>query len=415
MHKQIDFLTAPLRAVALALAFCGASSVAFAAPAHHDEHESHDDHQDHVGPHGGRVMEEGDVTLELAIFETGVPPQFRAWVYRDDEAVEQAQLEVQLSRLGGDIDRIPFTRHRDYWLGEGVVYEPHSFDVQATLELDGEVYQWQWESHEGRTQIAPAMARQLGVTSAVAGPGIIERSIVAYGRAVIPPGQKAHVRARFAGMLTSVTSDIGNAVTAGQVLAQVEANESLNTYAVRAPMDGIITERHASIGEATTDRALFTIAALDPLWAELKIFPAQRLQVSAGQAVAISSQALHQHSTLRHLLPSNDNDPFVIGRAKIDNRDNRWMPGLLLQGEITVDTASVPLVVDNRALQPFRDWTVVFVQVGDIYEIRPLELGRSDDKYTEVLAGLKAGDRYVVQNSYLIKADIEKSGAAHAH
>ena len=40
---------------------------------------------------------------------------------------------------------------------------------------------------------------------------------------------------------------------------------------------------------------------------------------------------------------------------------------------------------------------------------------RSDGNLTEVLGGLQAGDRYVVENSYLIKADIEKSGASHDH
>jgi membrane fusion protein, heavy metal efflux system len=44
-----------------------------------------------------------------------------------------------------------------------------------------------------------------------------------------------------------------------------------------------------------------------------------------------------------------------------------------------------------------------------------LELGRADATRVEVLAGLEAGARYVTQNSYLIKADIEKSGASHDH
>ena len=34
---------------------------------------------------------------------------------------------------------------------------------------------------------------------------------------------------------------------------------------------------------------------------------------------------------------------------------------------------------------------------------------------TEVLEGLNPGDRYVVENSYLLKADLEKSGASHDH
>ena len=82
---------------------------------------------------------------------------------------------------------------------------------------------------------------------------------------------------------------------------------------------------------------------------------------------------------------------------------------------IVVEQTQVPVAVNNLALQSFRDWTVAFIQVGDSYEIRPLELGRSDGVYSEVLSGLKAGDSYVVDNSYLIKADIEKAGASHDH
>ena len=58
---------------------------------------------------------------------------------------------------------------------------------------------------------------------------------------------------------------------------------------------------------------------------------------------------------------------------------------------------------------------MVFVRFGDDYEIRPLELGRRDGVNVEVLGGLKAGDPVVVEQSYLVKADIEKSGASHDH
>ena len=67
------------------------------------------------------------------------------------------------------------------------------------------------------------------------------------------------------------------------------------------------------------------------------------------------------------------------------------------------------------ALQRFRDFEVVFAQVGDIYEVRMLELGRRDARFVEVLEGLSPGTKYVTDNSYLIKADIEKAGASHDH
>ena len=40
------------------------------------------------GPHGGRLLESGDFTLELSIFETGVPPEFRAWASQKGQATK---------------------------------------------------------------------------------------------------------------------------------------------------------------------------------------------------------------------------------------------------------------------------------------------------------------------------------------
>ena len=67
------------------------------------------------------------------------------------------------------------------------------------------------------------------------------------------------------------------------------------------------------------------------------------------------------------------------------------------------------------ALQTFRDWDVVFTRNGNTYEVRPVELGKRDGERAEVLSGIKPGDPIVVEQSYLVKADIEKSGASHDH
>ena len=44
-----------------------------------------------------------------------------------------------------------------------------------------------------------------------------------------------------------------------------------------------------------------------------------------------------------------------------------------------------------------------------------LDLGRRTDEWTEVLGGLEPGTDYVVDGAFLIRADIEKSGASHDH
>jgi cobalt-zinc-cadmium efflux system membrane fusion protein len=57
----------------------------------------------------------------------------------------------------------------------------------------------------------------------------------------------------------------------------------------------------------------------------------------------------------------------------------------------------------------------VYAKVGEEYEVRMLELGREAGEWIEVLGGIDLGTVYVTDNSYIIKADIEKSGASHDH
>ena len=73
------------------------------------------------------------------------------------------------------------------------------------------------------------------------------------------------------------------------------------------------------------------------------------------------------------------------------------------------------LAVRRSALQTFRESDVVYANVGEIYEVRMLDLGRKDENFVEVIGGLVPGQTYVTANSYLVKADIEKSGASHDH
>jgi|TARA_R100000789_G_C3008933_1_gene150794 cobalt-zinc-cadmium efflux system membrane fusion protein len=368
------------------------------------------------GPHGGLLLQEDGVSVELLIFEQGIPPEYRAWVTKNGKPISKGiDLNVQLTRLGGQVDRFDFAYQDEYWLGDGVVAEPHSFDVNVTLKLDGEQYLWRWDSHEGRTRIPSDIAEKAGIQTAQAGPGSIERTLTTYGRLTTAPEQIARVRARFPGIVTKVYVRQGERVAKGDLLAQVESNASLKTYSLRSPLDGVVTQRQISVGEIAGEEPLFAITDLATLWAELRVFPGQRSEVEVGQKVLLKSEAVDRQAVISHLLPSPDNAPYTLARAKVENPDGALSPGLLVAGDIVVETFDVPLAVENRALQSFRDWSVVFIQVDDTYEIRPLELGTSDGTLTEVLEGLQAGDRYVVDNSYLIKADIEKSGASHDH
>lgn len=268
---------------------------------------------------------------------------------------------------------------------------------------------------DGQTRIAPAIAQQAGIASATAGPGRIRRTITVYGKVVTSQEQISHIRARFPGLIAAVKAKLGDRVAAGDVLAEIESNESLKKYPVRAPITGVIIARHANIGEFTGDQVLFSLASFDPLWAELKIFPSQRDLVKPGLPVRLVAERLQQDTQVRHVFPGDDELPFVVARVEITNRDGHWVPGILTQGEIAVEEVAVPLVIDNRALQTYAGKPVVFVRDGERFAARAVRVGRSDYHHSEVIAGLSAGEIYVVENSYLIKADLEKAAAEHHH
>lgn len=371
------------------------------------------------GPHGGRLLTDGAFALELAIVEAGVPPEFRAWATQSGAALapEQVELEVELARLGGVVDRIGFSPTGDYLRGDLTVYEPHSFDVSIRVEHEGRTHRFAYESHEGRTVIPAAAARDAGIETDVAGPGTIVQAMTLYGAIAPDPTRLREVGARFKGLIRDVHAEIGDTVAAGQRLATVEADESLQAYTVTAPIGGVVTMRHAEPGEQAGDAPLFEIADYTRVWAELSAFPRDRARLAVGQSALIESETGGTaRAAVDYLAPAGDRaSQSITARVVLDNSEGRWTPGDFVVGRVTVAEHAVPLAVPLGALQTFRDFTVVYARFDDTYEVRMLELGRRDTDRVEVLDGLRAGTEFVSGNSYLIKADIEKSGASHDH
>jgi len=404
-----------------------------------DNHDDHDDNDSHdaqdqpaahagahgdqpeaaKGPNGGRLLVDGDFALELTIFETGMPPEFRVWVTDGGQPVapEDVDLNITLTRLGGVQVNIGFEPRAGYLRGDTVVYEPHSFMVTAVAGYQGETHRWEYDSFEGRTKILPELVAAFDIASEIAGPASIREYVKVYGNVVADPERESHVMARFDGAIKAVKVSIGDRVTKGQTLAVVESNESLRNYNVAAPIDGMIVQRHANSGEQTGDQLLFTIVDTSAVWAELAVFPRDLARVQPGQPVTVWKRQgdVERSGSITLLNTVAESNQAVMARVLLDNADGKLVPGMFLTGEIEIDVIDVPLAVKRVGLQSFRDFTVVYAQVDDEFEMRMLELGRQDDEWVEVLGGLDVGTRYVTTNSYVIKADIEKSGATHDH
>ena len=270
------------------------------------------------------------------------------------------------------------------------------------------------DDDENSRRISGDMAGQVGIGTTFASEQILHQTITSYGVLSTGPEQLSHMRARFSGLITSVKASIGDTVKAGDLLAEVESDESLKKYSVRAPISGTVVQRHANTGEVTKDQVLFSIADFDTLWAELRVYPVQRDNVSTGQAVEIVSDKHTVAGKISHIIPSL-NKPYQLARVQLDNRQLGLSPGLLVEGRIVIDEFKVSLAVEKEAVQQLGGRSGVFIQEEETYHFAPLTLGRADDHYVEVLDGINASQRYVNRNSYLIKADIEKSEAEHEH
>jgi cobalt-zinc-cadmium efflux system membrane fusion protein len=178
-----------------------------------------------------------------------------------------------------------------------------------------------------------------------------------------------------------------------------------------------VTQRDANSGEQTNGRQLFTIMDTTSVWADLSVFPGDRPQVKIGAPVTVveatgSEPVAGKVSRIDVMTQANQS---VNVRVVLDNKKGLLLPGSFITAQIEVAEHPTSLAVKRSGLQAFRDFTVVYALIGEEYEVRMLELGLQAGEWAEVLGGLEPGTRYVSENSYVIKADIEKSGASHDH
>ncbi len=264
-------------------------------------------------------------------------------------------------------------------------------------------------------EIEDALAQELGIETKIASQGAIAETVLLYGKTVSDPQQVSHVSARYPGMIQTIVPALGDSVTAGQVIMTIEANESLRTYEIRAPISGIVIEKHANPGELAGASSLLTIANYSNVWVDMTVFPGEARRIRPGLPVTIAMQGLEARSTISYLNPTESDSPVVIARIPLSNPELLWTPGLLVEGRVQIAAIDADVVIENTALQTFEQQDVVFVKEGERYEPRPVRLGRSDGRITEVLSGLASGEVYVTRNSYLLKADLEKDGVEHGH
>ncbi len=266
------------------------------------------------------------------------------------------------------------------------------------------------------TEISAEVAAQSGIAVEQAGPATVSETVTLTGRITLNQNTTGQVKARFPGIVRAVNKGQGEMVKVGDVMAKVESNDSLQVYPVKSPIDGIVLARNTNVGDVAGDNPLFTVANVSDIWAEFHVFPRDIDRIKNGQQVTVTSFEGHHtgKAPITVVLPMAEaSSQTVVARVTLLNKEGLWHSGMTVRGDVAVKEKPVALAVKTAAIQRMEGKSVVFVQQGERYSMRPVKTGLSDNEWTEVLEGIQPGEAYVSANSFMIKADIGKAGAEH--
>jgi cobalt-zinc-cadmium efflux system membrane fusion protein len=184
---------------------------------------------------------------------------------------------------------------------------------------------------------------------------------------------------------------------------------------VRAPIAGVITEKHAIVGElADPAKSLYTVADLSSVWVQVDIHEKDLGRVRRGQVATVTVTAFPEakfRGRINHLADVMDEATRTVkARVEVTNPGRRLKPEMFATVELaqSADAPSV-LAVPEEAVQELDGRKLLFVTAdGTEFEPRPVELGRAAGGLVELVSGLKEGERYAVKGAFLLKSELKK-------
>lgn len=197
--------------------------------------------------------------------------------------------------------------------------------------------------------------------------------------------------------------------------------ESLRLQELRAPMSGRIAERRVDLGSLVgregQESELFTIVDSRVVWAELALPVNDLAVVQEGLQISIeSANADPVPATIMFVSPLLDRETRLARVvASVDNPSLALRPGMFVTAQIPSQQVQAGIVVPKTALQTIDGQTTVFVRAPDGFEARKIVTGREDGKSVEVTSGLSSADRIATANTFVLKADLGRDEAGHAH
>ncbi|MRR34447.1 efflux RND transporter periplasmic adaptor subunit [bacterium] len=184
---------------------------------------------------------------------------------------------------------------------------------------------------------------------------------------------------------------------------------------VRSPIGGIITEKHAIVGElADPSKSLYTVADLSSVWVLVDIHEKDLAKVRRGQSATVIVSAFPEvkfRGRITYLADLVDEATRTVkARVEVANPGRKLKPEMFATVELALAADAPPvLAVPEDAVQELDGRKLIFVAENDTeFAARPVELGRASGGMVEVVSGLKEGERYAAKGAFILKSELKK-------
>ncbi len=197
-----------------------------------------------------------------------------------------------------------------------------------------------------------------------------------------------------------------------EVLEKSQDTSSL--LQITAPLQGVVVRRQVAPGEAVEPTSeLFAVANLDTMWVHLQLYEDDAQKVRNGQPVTfIVDNATRDAFSGKVTWVSSEvnvQTRTIQVRAEVNNRQGLLRAGMYGTGVIQIEPPSPTQVIPKLAVQWHEGAPVVFVKKGaDLFEPRRICVGRKEDSFWEVTAGVKLGELVATTGSFLLKTELKK-------
>jgi RND family efflux transporter MFP subunit len=177
------------------------------------------------------------------------------------------------------------------------------------------------------------------------------------------------------------------------------AKQQLADTNVYAPMEGVVQEKKASVGEYLAAGApVVDIVRIDPLRLRVDVPEREAHSIRNGQSVRVTVEGDPESylGYVKRLSPTISEQNRVLAVEADVRNSGRLRPGAFVKAEIVTDQTSTAVTVPSSAIVTFAGIEkVLLVENGKALE-KPVTTGRRGPDWIEIKAGVNVGQSVIL-------------------